>query len=201
MIVGLALQAVGLGSDRSDCSAGHELHATCRCARVAGAGFRFVFPTVANAVVGSVPAEDIRYPSGTIVRSVKLVASSASPSWLRSSLTRTSTRRRPALSNTSGTRVGGRDSRQSGSLRPLRSRARRDPDGRRVLPTQVVRRGPSQSREGLRTPVGDEVHPAQHPSRTNSKELHMTTTALGIHPGWQYRSRSTALLVQGGLRP
>jgi len=65
MIVGLALQAVGLGWIAVIARPGMGYPQLAVALGVAGVGISLCFPTVANAVVGSVPAEDMGIASGT----------------------------------------------------------------------------------------------------------------------------------------
>jgi EmrB/QacA subfamily drug resistance transporter len=65
MIVGLALQAVGLGWIAAIAQPGMSYAELAVALGVAGVGISLCFPTVANAVVGSVPPEEIGIASGT----------------------------------------------------------------------------------------------------------------------------------------
>jgi MFS family permease len=65
MIVGLALQAVGLGWIAAIARPGMSYTELAVALGVAGVGISLCFPTVANAVVGSVPPEEIGIASGT----------------------------------------------------------------------------------------------------------------------------------------
>jgi len=65
MIVGLALQAVGLGWIAAIAKPGMGYTQLALALGVAGVGISMCFPTVANAVVGSVPPEDMGIASGT----------------------------------------------------------------------------------------------------------------------------------------
>ena len=50
---------------------------------IAGIGTSFCFPTVANAIMGSVPMREAGVASGPTARCASSAASSASPSWPR----------------------------------------------------------------------------------------------------------------------
>jgi EmrB/QacA subfamily drug resistance transporter len=65
MIVGLALQALGLGWIAAIAEPGMGYTQLAVALGVAGVGISLCFPTVANAVVGSVPPRDIGIASGT----------------------------------------------------------------------------------------------------------------------------------------
>ena len=65
MIVGLALQAVGLSWIAAIAQPGMSYTQLAVALGVAGVGISLCFPTVANAVVGSVPSEDMGIASGT----------------------------------------------------------------------------------------------------------------------------------------
>jgi MFS family permease len=65
MIVGLAMQAIGLGWIAAIAQPGMGYTQLAVALGVAGVGISLCFPTVANAVVGSVPPEDMGIASGT----------------------------------------------------------------------------------------------------------------------------------------
>lgn len=65
MLVGLALQAVGLGWIAAIAKPGMSYTWLAVALGVAGVGISLCFPTVANAVVGSVPASEMGIASGT----------------------------------------------------------------------------------------------------------------------------------------
>jgi EmrB/QacA subfamily drug resistance transporter len=65
MIVGLALQAVGLGWIAAVAEPGMSYPQLAVALGVAGVGISLCFPTVANAVVGSVPPSEMGIASGT----------------------------------------------------------------------------------------------------------------------------------------
>jgi EmrB/QacA subfamily drug resistance transporter len=65
MLVGLALQAVGLGWIAAIAAPGMSYTWLAVALAVAGVGISLCFPTVANAVVGSVPRSDVGIASGT----------------------------------------------------------------------------------------------------------------------------------------
>jgi EmrB/QacA subfamily drug resistance transporter len=65
MIIGLAMQAIGLGWIAAIAQPGMGYTQLAVALGVAGVGISLCFPTVANAVVGSVPPEDMGIASGT----------------------------------------------------------------------------------------------------------------------------------------
>jgi MFS family permease len=65
MIAGLALQASGLGWIAAIAKPGMGYTQLAIALGVAGVGISLCFPTVANAVVGSVPSADVGIASGT----------------------------------------------------------------------------------------------------------------------------------------
>ncbi|MDT3439514.1 DHA2 family efflux MFS transporter permease subunit [Pseudofrankia sp. BMG5.37] len=65
LVVGLALQAVGLGWIAAIAEPGMSYRWLAVALGVAGVGISLCFPTVANAVVGSVPASEMGVASGT----------------------------------------------------------------------------------------------------------------------------------------
>ena len=65
MIVGLTMQAIGLGWIAAIAQPGMGYTQLAVALGVAGVGISLCFPTVANAVVGSVPPEDMGIASGT----------------------------------------------------------------------------------------------------------------------------------------
>jgi EmrB/QacA subfamily drug resistance transporter len=65
MVLGLVLQAVGLGWIAAIAKPGMSYAPLAVALAVAGVGISLCFPTVANAVVGSVPASEIGIASGT----------------------------------------------------------------------------------------------------------------------------------------
>lgn len=65
LLVGLALQAVGLGWVAAMAAPGMGYGELAMALGLAGIGISLCFPTVANAVVGSVPPSDIGIASGT----------------------------------------------------------------------------------------------------------------------------------------
>ena len=65
LVVGLVLQAVGLGWVARIAAPGMGYGELAAALSVAGVGISLVFPTVANAVVGSVPPQDVGIASGT----------------------------------------------------------------------------------------------------------------------------------------
>jgi MFS family permease len=65
MVLGLALQAIGLGWVAAIAAPGMGYAELGVALAVAGVGTSMCFPTVANAVIGSVPAEEAGVASGT----------------------------------------------------------------------------------------------------------------------------------------
>jgi MFS family permease len=65
MLVGLAMQAAGLGWIAAMAKPGLSYAPLAVALAIAGVGISLCFPTVANAVVGSVPPSEIGIASGT----------------------------------------------------------------------------------------------------------------------------------------